>query len=132
MKKVKLLLLSLVLVTVLTGCGSNKELSCSMTDTTSGLEVKSSVNIKLKNSKVDDMSVVVDAKIPEELAEQKQTIIDTLKGTDNSFEVSETEDGVRLTAGKDSKYFSNFNLEKEKVSYDELKETFEAAGFKCE
>lgn len=131
MKKGKLLVLSLILVTVLTGCGSNKELSCTMTDSSSGLEVKSSVNVKLKNSKVDDMNVIVDAKIPEELKEQKQVIIDTLKGTDNSFEVSETEDGVRLTAGKDSKYFSNVDLN-EKVSYKELKDTFEAEGFKCE
>jgi uncharacterized lipoprotein YehR (DUF1307 family) len=130
MKKSKIVLLSLVSVLVLSGCGK-KELTCTMDSSTAGMTTKTTVDIKLDGSTLDSMNVALDVTIPDEYKDQKDQIIENLKASDESFKVSETKNGVKLTAGSDSKYFENFDLKDKKVDYDEVKEVFEKAGFEC-
>ncbi len=135
MKKGRLLLLSLVLITVMTGCGK-KELSCVMTQVEEGVETKNNINVTLKNDKIDSMKVTGDITILEEYNEQKEELINTLRGTYNSlgYEVNDTDNGLKVSMDADIDYLRSlvlFDLG-EKVSYDEVKEALESIGYICE
>lgn len=61
MKKFRILACSLVAVLVLTGCG-NKTLTCTKTESNSGLDMTQEISIKFKGKKVTNMKVSVDSK----------------------------------------------------------------------
>lgn len=129
MKRGKLVLLSLISVLVLTGCGSNKELNCSMTDTSSGMQIDANVVVKFDGKTVEDMNITMDVNIPEEYKSQTATMKSLYEAAE--FKVEETDKGLRLSAGSDSKYFKDLNLGDTKASYDDTKKQFEAAGYTC-
>lgn len=131
MKKGKLLLALPIVALALTGCGGSKTLTCTNSTTTSGMETKSTVEIKFNKNTVDAMNVTMDMKVPDEYKDQKQTLIDTLKTSMKGMDVSETKDGIRIKADSNSEYFDSFNIDKKNAKYDDAKKAFEAQGYKC-
>jgi len=129
MKRGKLVLLSLVTVLVLTGCGK-KELTCTMSAEQNGVNMEQTIEVKFDGNTIDDMSIVMDVEIPENLSSQKDTFKTTYEALD--FKVEEIDKGLRLTADRDSKYVKeNLDLGESKANYDDAKKQFENAGYKC-
>jgi len=130
MKKLKMVILPLVAVLILSGCG-NKSLTCTMSATESGMKTNQKVEINLKNNKVDTMKVTIDVEIPDEYADQKQSIMNAFKELGTGMEVEETEKGIKVTADQDSSYFDAYNIKDGKVKYDDIKEAFESQNYTC-
>lgn len=135
MKKGKLALLLVVALFMVSGCGKEQTLSCTTEESTSGITMKSSIDVKFKGKKVDDMKVTIDVEYPEgTTAEQNELFSSTLKTQFESqgLKSEDLENGLRLTADKDSKFFEENDIDlDEKADYDEAKETFESMGYTC-
>lgn len=128
MKSGKLVLLSLVTILVLTGCGK-KELTCTMSQTQNGVKMDSEVVIEFDGKTVEDMNMTMDVEIPESLQEQKELLKSSFEA--QTFKVEESEKGFKLTADAESKFFKDLKLGESKASYDDTKEALEAQGFTC-
>lgn len=128
MKRGKLVLLSLITVLVLTGCGK-KELTCTMSTEESGAKIDSTVVVKFGGKTVEDMNMTMDVEIPESLQAQKEVLRAFYEKAD--FKVEDSETGLKLTADADSKYFEQLKLGESKASYDDTKEQLEKSGFTC-
>ncbi|MCI8330795.1 MAG: hypothetical protein HFE04_01700 [Bacilli bacterium] len=128
MKSGKLVLLSLVTILVLTGCGK-KELTCTMSQTQNGVKMDSEVVIKFDGKTVEDMNMTMDVEIPESLQEQKELLKSSFEA--QTFKVEESEKGLKLTADAESKFFKDLKLGESKASYDDTKEALEGQGFTC-
>lgn len=131
MKKLKMVILPLVAVLMLSGCGGNESITCTMSTTTSGMNTDQKVEISLKNNKVDTMKVTIDIEVPDEYKDQKQAMMDAMNELGSGMEVKETEKGIRVTADQDSSYFDSYNIKDGKVKYDDIKEAFEAQNYTC-
>ena len=130
MKKIKMVILPIIAVLVLSGCGS-KNLTCTMSTTTSGMKTDSTVEIGLKSNKVETMKVTIDVEIPDEYKDQKQTIIETFENMGTGMKAKETDKGIRVTADENSSFFDAYNIKDGKVKYDDIKEAFEAQNYTC-
>lgn len=128
MKSGKLVLLSLVTILVLTGCGK-KELTCTMSQTQNGVKMDSEVVIEFDGKTVEDMNMTMDVEIPESLQEQKELLKSSFEA--QTFKVEESEKGFKLTADAESKFFKDLKLGESKASYDDTKEALEVQGFTC-
>lgn len=132
MKKLKMVILPLVAVLMLSGCGGgNESVTCTMSTTTSGMNTDQKVEIKLKDNKVDTMKVTIDIEVPDEYKDQKQAMMDAMKELGSGMEVEETDKGIKVTADQDSSYFDAYNIKDGKVKIDDIKEAFEAQNYKC-
>lgn len=129
MRKGKLVLLSLLSVLVLTGCGK-KELVCTMNTSQSGVNMDSTVTVKFDGDTVEDMNLVMDMEIPESLQSSKDVLKSTYEALD--FKVEDSDKGFKLTADAESKYFKdNLKLGESKLKYDDAKKQLEDSGFTC-
>lgn len=128
MKKSKLVLLSLITVLVLTGCGK-KELTCTMSQTENNIKMDSTVVVNFDGKTVEDMNMTMDVEIPETLQSQKETLKNFYEQA--TFKVEDTDKGLRLTADKDSTFFKDLKLGESKANYDDTKDALEAQGFTC-
>lgn len=128
MKKSKLVLLSLVTLLVLTGCGK-KELTCTMSQTENNIKMDSTVVVNFDGKTVEDMNMTMDVEIPETLQSQKETLKNFYEQA--TFKVEDTDKGLRLTADKDSTFFKDLKLGESKANYDDTKDALEAQGFTC-
>lgn len=133
MRKLKYVILPIVAVLVLSGCGNeNKTLTCTMDTQMSGMETKATVDIKFNDDKIDTMKVTMDMDLPEEYKDQKQTLIDTFEKSGSGMKAEETEKGIRITADQDSKYVADtFGIKGKEADYDEVKEAFESQNYTC-
>ena len=130
MKKGKLVVLALVTLVTLTGCGG-KKLACTMSEKTLGIQNNMSVEVTFKDNKVDKMKAIVDMVLPNEYKEQKQTLIDNIKDSNENIEVIETKDGIRTTISGSSDMAGELDLNEDIVTYDDVKKEFEAQGYTC-
>ena len=128
MKKGKMLIASLLVLFTMTGCGS-KTLTCTSEYKESGVEMGYSISAKFKSDKLNSMKVSVDVTLPENLMSQKQTMIDTMKDTKEieNAKITETKDGFKVEGIANAKELGTDN----NASYDDVKKTLEAAGYKC-
>ena len=130
MKKGKLVVLALVTLVTLTGCGG-KKLACTMSEKTLGIQNNMSVEVTFKDNKVDKMKAIVDMVLPDEYKEQKQTLIDNIKDSNENMEVIETKDGIRTTISGGSDMIGELNLDDDITTYEDFKKHFEAQGYTC-
>lgn len=107
-----------------------KSLVCRVNTDFQGLDSKITLDIKVKNSEIRDMDIVIDSVLPEEYQAQKQEIIDSMASS-GKMEVTSTKDGIRFETGIGSEYFNSLGLST-KTNYNELKETLELQGYVCE
>ena len=133
MKRGKLTLLLIVTMFMVSGCGAEKELVCTTTMSESGITIEQEVNVKMKGKKVDDINLDMIVLYPEGYTDdQKKTLFETYKNQEDVLDMKaeDSEKGVKLTAGKDSKYFKDVNFDS-KVTYDDLKSEYEKKGYTC-
>lgn len=133
MKRGKLALLLVVAMFMVSGCGKEKELVCTTSATQGGITIEQEVNVKMKGNKVEDVNLDMLVKYPDEYTdEQKNTLFETYKAQESVLDMKaeKADNGIRLTAGKDSKYFDDVDFS-EKISFDDLKEQYEKQGYTC-
>lgn len=126
MKKGKLLAASLLVLLTMTGCGG-KKLTCTNEIKESGVEMEQKIEVNFKGNKVDSMKVSVDVALPDSLKDQKQTMIDSVKGEIKDAKVKETKDGFKVEGSMDAKTLGTNN----EAKYDDVKKAIEATGYKC-
>lgn len=133
MKRGKMALLLVVALFMVSGCGKEQTLNCTMDIDSMGVTMKYGIDIDFKGSSVDDMNVSVEVEYPEGITEEQKTLMTSTIKTQlesQGLEGKETENGMKLTAGKDSPYFSGLDYSG-KLEYDDAKKYFEAAGYTC-
>ena len=130
MKKGKLIVPALVTLVTLTGCGG-KKLTCTIAEDTLGMKTNMSVEITFKDDKIDKMNTTVDMALPDEYKDQKQTLIDTLKDSNENMKVTETKDGIRATMSGSISMAGELDLDDEIVTYDDVKKELEDQGYTC-
>ena len=102
-----------------------------MSQDSMGMEMKNTVNVTFKDDAFDSMNVVMDITVPEEYADSKQELIDTFKESEEDMKVTETKNGIRLEMSSESEYFEELDVDKDTVTYDQLKALFEDEGYTC-
>lgn len=133
MKRGKLALLLVVALFMVSGCGKEKELVCNTSLTQSGITIEQDVKVKMKGNKVEDVKFDMLVKYPEGYTdEQKNTLYETYKAQESTLDMTaeKADNGVKLTAGKDSKYLEDVDFDS-KIKYDDLKKEYEKKGYTC-
>lgn len=132
MKKLLVLMTTLLTVTILTGCGE-KKLSCTKSESESGFEMQSSVAVSYNSDdSVNEVKLVIDIAVPEEYASKKSDLVELYKqNVGEDAEVVETKDGVKVTMTGDESLMEEINDSDEDVSYDALKKTLTDDGYSC-
>ena len=145
MKKRIVVLVSIIALGLTAGCGKKgKVLECTKSESQSGLTMKQTIKANFKGNNVEDITINMDAVLPEAYAAYKSTFIKTyessfasykkLKGVD--VKVSETKDGIniKLTADlskMDSDAKDKLDIVNTKASYSKSVKELEAEGYKC-
>jgi len=130
-------ILSLVL---LTGCGKEETVVCTNNQKSFGVEMNTTLNVKLKNDNFESLDMTIEAILPETYLSQKQTFIDSFEDQYEGFEdeygvqpvVSETEKGAKIdfkmTAQQAKEFYGNDDTS---ATRKEVIEEFEKQGFEC-
>lgn len=144
MKKTLVLLATVVMIGLSTGCKKEKVLDCSMTQEQSGIEMKQNLKGTFKGNEVTDVTVTVDAVLGEELASYKSLFISSLessfakykdlKGVD--IKTTDKDDVVTVTLKADLTKMDDESKEAldvvdTKGNYEATKKALEKDGYTC-
>ena len=137
MKKFKLLLLAIVGVFVLTGCGG-KTLTCTMSESESGMEMKGKIVAKFKDDKATNDEVkkswsMMSSLLKSQYSDKKADGVKvTSKVDDKKYTFNFSVEIDIKKASKDAlKEYGIDSLDAEKSGYDDAKKSLEESGFKC-
>lgn len=132
----------LVAIMILTGCGKkgSDTVVCTMSEETSGIEMKQEITLSFKSDKFDSAAFVMTAVIPDEYKSYKSVFVSSIESQFDSFEetygtkinVKETSDGVKVDfkmdkSSFDKMYGSSTASSSKKETVDSMKE----AGYTC-
>lgn len=124
------LIILLILMFMLTGCGNKKTLTCTSTDESSELKKYSTLTIKVKENKIDDMKFVVDIIFPTEYLSQRQAMMNEIKTSKPYMQVVAIDNGIRLITEDKNNSFIGIPTDQE-ITYSELKEVLELQDYTC-
>lgn len=148
MKKIKLLLFSLIAIVLLTGCGT-KTLTCTMTEEDSGLSMEQQIIAEFKNNEVQKLKISVDSIATNDLIKENWDIF--AEALSSEFEPTEKE-GIKITTENNKEKYSykvsmEFDLTKankedlseydvddianEKSRLEDVKKAAEESGYTC-
>lgn len=137
-----LVVISVMCLALLAGCGKDKVLSCSIEKTSLGVTVKQNVEVKFTSDKIDTITQVYNIELPEKYKSTVNTLVSTYQkqyerlyagSTVKAQKISDTEIKVNV----DTDYKSMTDAEKKKSGfygsekYDVNKETLEKNGYTC-
>ena len=145
MKKGIVVFASIIALGLTAGCGSKtKVLECTKTEEQSGVKLTSTIKANFNGNDVKDMTVDMDAVLPDEYSSYKSTYIKAfessfasykkLKGVD--VKVSETKKGVNIKLTADLKKMDDDAKDKldivdTKANYDKSVKELETEGYTC-
>lgn len=111
------------LVTIfLTGCGSEKTLTCSMEDESSGVTMEQIMEMTFKDDKINKVKMIVNTKATSDLMKENWDMI--ASSMDEQFDENSS-DGISLKKNNDSKkhtYKVELSVDLNKASEDSLEE----------
>ena len=125
-----LLLISFGIVVYIIDSQNTKTLICKAEDTSSNIQTKSHLEIKVNNKKIKDMKFTVDMLFPEELLEQRQNYVNAVRQTKPYMSASVTDKGIRLVTKEHGGSFIGINTSQE-ITISELKQVLEVQGYTC-
>ncbi len=117
-----------LLVLLLTGCGNDTSLTCTVEETMNGRPTKSELVAKIKDETIEDMQLTMTIELPGNQVANKQTLMNQLR--QKTRQVYSTNDGVKAIFDMNSEYFSTLGITPD-VSYSELKQVLEIQGYTC-
>lgn len=123
MKKAKILFIGLfVSVLFVTGCGSEKTLTCSQTQSVSGVDIEQKVVMNFKKDKLSKLKMSVNSKATSDLVKKNWDVFaSTLEKQYNKKSL----DGIKLTKENDKKNYSyniSIDIDLAKASKSSLSE----------
>ena len=131
MKKSYIILFMLMLI-CLTGCGDTQKLVCTASNTEDEVKSYSTLEIKVSKNKVTSMKFIVDMEFPQEYQSQLSMIANNIKSSKPYMDVSIVDGKIRLITRDDpDDSFLGIKMDQE-ISYGELKEVLELQDYQCE
>ncbi|MDD6223827.1 MAG: hypothetical protein PUB18_02375 [bacterium] len=149
MKKLKLFTLAIIAILVITGCGSEKKLTCTNNKDSNGLKMDQEIVMKFKDKKVNYIQMTIDAKATNDTIKNNWDMF----ATQLESQYKETkEDGINLTVKNDKKNYSYKislevdltkaseaslkkhsldNIANKNSSIEDVKKEAEKSGFTC-
>ena len=148
-KSVKLLSLVAVLILVLTGCSTTKELTCTANQSSNGIKMEQKVVMTFKDDKINRVVMTVNSKADSDIIKNNWSTFASMM--QSQFKAA-NKDGLKLTTKNDNKNktfiveiavdvkkakqsdLKTYNLEdltKANSTYKETKKDAEASGFTC-
>lgn len=149
MKKAKYLVITLLALLVVTGCGSGKKLTCTKEESSSGIDMKQTITVNFEKDKVSKVKLSLNSKATNETIKSNWNLFAETLGKQFS---SSSKEGIKITTKNDSKNYSYLielevdvnKAKKEDLeeydmedvldsteSYDDLKKDFEGEGYSC-
>ena len=149
MKKLKLLFIGVFVVLLVTGCNTEKTLTCTNSIEDSGIKMEQEIVMKFKNNKINYVKMIVNSKATSDVIKSNW---DVFASTMDSQYIPKETNGVKLTTSNDKENYQynitlEVNLEKasndslkeynldgiadEDSSIDEVKKSAEKDGYKC-
>ena len=123
MKNFKFLALSVLTTVLLTGCGSEKTLTCSKTeDSSAGISVEQKIAMTFKNDKISNVEMSVNSKATSDTI---KTYWDTFASTLDAQYPSKDENGITVSTKnneEDYEYTITMGFDLSKASDDDLAE----------
>lgn len=122
MKKVKLLFLGIIVTLLVTGCTSEKTLTCTNSEEADGIKMEQEIVMKFKGNKIDYVKMTVDSKATSEVIKDNW---DVFSSTMDSQYSKKDIDGIKLIATnnkEDYQYSVTLEVDLKKASSDSLKE----------
>lgn len=122
MKKLGFLCAIFVAVILITGCGSTKTLTCTLSETSEGMKMDQEITMNFKDDKVEYVKVnMITSAEDEELKTSWDLLTSIL---DSSFDVENSE-GITISTNNDKenyKYEISYEVDLEKASTEKLAE----------
>lgn len=136
----KLVLAGVLSLLVLTGCGKKETVVCTNIQSTSGIDLNTSVNVYLENSRFKGLDMVIDIIVPDSMLSRKDVLVSALEKQYQSFETkygvtpktTETDNGAKVTmemTAEQAKEFSGSN--NDRATRKDVIEIFGKQGFEC-
>lgn len=144
MKKTLVLLATVVMIGLSTGCKKEKVLDCSMTQEQSGIEMKQNLKATFKGNEVTDVTVVMDAVLGEKFVSYKSMFVSSLESSFSKYEdlkgveikTTDNDDTVTVTLKADITKMDKESKEAldvvdTKGDYEATKKALEKEGYTC-
>ena len=136
----KLVLAGVLSLLVLTGCGKKETVVCTNIQSTSGIDLNTSVNVYLENSRFKGLDMVIDIIVPDSMLSRKDVLVSALEKQYQSFETkygvtpktTETDNAAKVTmemTAEQAKEFSGSN--NDRATRKDVIEIFGKQGFEC-
>lgn len=146
MKKIKYLLVAVIGVFLVTGCSSEKKLTCTLSETSDGMKMENTVVAKFADNVPNYLKMEVVTTAEDETVKQNWSLFVGIM--DSAFSAIEETDGISVTTNNNEKKYSygiTYEIDLDKVSdedlssldletaetYEELKKGFEEQGYTC-
>lgn len=140
MKRLGLILCSVSMILLVTGCGGEKKLECTMELDQNGVKVNQIYTLNFKSNKFTGSVLKQEMKLDENMAPNLATYKSTIEnmaksGQYKNFNSKVTDNGkdtVTLTMDLDVDGFKKMSNSKvDKVSYKDMKKALENANYVC-
>lgn len=136
----KILVAGILSLVLLTGCGKEEQIECTNQQKSFGVEMNTTISVKLKGNDFVNLSMTIDAILPENLLSQKETFIKSFEKQYAGFEeqygaqpvVTETDNGAKISFDMSAEQAKDFyGNGSTKVTKAEVIKEFESQGFTC-
>lgn len=127
---VVLLLIGFGIAVYIIDSKNTKTLTCIAEGTSSNIQTKSNLEIKVNNKKIKDMEFTVDMIFPEELLDQRQNYVNMIRQTKPYMTASITDQGIRFVTKEHGDNFIGIDTTQE-ITISELKQVLEVQGYTC-
>ena len=127
MKKIKYLVIALVALILITGCGKSDKLVCTMEEESTGLKMSQTVTIDYNEDKIKGLSLAFAFKAVDDSIKSNWELFSS--SLDSQFKTTSS-DGIKVTTKNDAKkytYSLNMQINLAKATEDELDE-YDLAG----
>lgn len=141
MKRIGIVLASFIFLVILTGCGSEKKLECSLSDEENGLYQTMNLSFDSKDL-LKSGTIKQEIKLSEDMAPYLDTIKESAEEEFNSSDYSgmdvqitdNEKDTITVTIGFDAEEASKAmgeELDEDSDNYTSIKESLETEGYTC-
>lgn len=137
----KLFLPLLIAIFLVTGCGGGSQVvKCTMSQDMSVAEMKSNLEVGIKNSKFDYIEMEMEVVVDESYKAYKDTLVSSLESQFTGFEslygakvnIKDTDDGAKITISMNKAEAEKFyGKDSKKLTKKDVIEEFESQGFTC-
>ena len=144
MKKSLFLVVSVVMIGLLTGCGKEKVLECDLKETQNGMQMSQNLKATFKGNEVKDITMKMDVVLEEKYKSYSDMFVSSIdsqftkyknkKGL--TYKTEKSDDGVVVNIYADLDKMSKEDKEELDLvdttgSYDKTKEELEKEGYTC-